>query len=576
MKLVILKGSNVGQEFPLDKAIIRIGRGPNNDIILSDSQLSRQHAEIRRQGDQFFIADLGSTNGTFLNEQRIHQPQVWPPGAQVRIGSTVLAVREGDAVPVSGPTDYLDEYDGFLESGAPPPVQRRSGMAMWLVAGGVALLAVIIAGGLLWLLLPRGNKKGTATPSLTTVATSAIVMPSPSPPATPTTEVTPSPTEPPTVTPLIEPVATLPSTPAVPPPPPPPAQTPPMPMPTGAMPEQMPTGFPSDVPPEQIPTVMATMFPNMPPEQIPTVMATMFPGMSPQEIATVVAPLLPYMPPEVATVMAPGGMPPTGPATGHIAYSVYDTTVGQYDVYLIPATGGAPVKLISEATDPHISPDGQRVAYRSWRRDALGLHVMNVDGSGDTVVTRYLEDRYPRWSPDGQHILFSSEREGDRISRVYVMKPDGTELRTITEGRHGDWSPQGDRIVYQGCVGGSCGLRLINLDGSNPSQITTDATDSAPTWSPDGLNIAFQSQRDGNWELYVIKPDGTWLRRVTQNSNIDGLPAWSPAGTHLAFLSDREGAWAIWTTGALGPPAFQLIATHPGDDWGIAGLSWVK
>jgi serine phosphatase RsbU (regulator of sigma subunit) len=80
--------------FPVDKDWIKIGRSRDSDIVLSDIALSRRHAEIRRRGDEFFLRDLGSVNGTRLNGERIKTERRLYPGDIIRIADYVLTFCE--------------------------------------------------------------------------------------------------------------------------------------------------------------------------------------------------------------------------------------------------------------------------------------------------------------------------------------------------------------------------------------------------------------------------------------------------------------------------------------------------
>jgi len=88
-QLVIVGGPKQGVIFPLRQPVVSIGRDGGNDIVLQDSAASGQHARIERRGEQTFIVDLGSSNGTFVNGQRAQQAQL-VGGETILIGNTHL------------------------------------------------------------------------------------------------------------------------------------------------------------------------------------------------------------------------------------------------------------------------------------------------------------------------------------------------------------------------------------------------------------------------------------------------------------------------------------------------------
>ncbi|MET8520564.1 FHA domain-containing protein [Nocardioides sp. NBC_00163] len=92
--VAVTTGSNAGVTVPLSQAPIVIGRGSDAAIILDDDYASTRHARIAVSGDQWFVEDLGSTNGTYIGSVRINQPTAISLGTQVRIGKTILELRK--------------------------------------------------------------------------------------------------------------------------------------------------------------------------------------------------------------------------------------------------------------------------------------------------------------------------------------------------------------------------------------------------------------------------------------------------------------------------------------------------
>lgn len=119
LQLVMRTGPNPGETFSLTGNEIYIGRDVNNDIVISDQEVSRKHARISMQAGGYVLEDLGSTNGTYVNGQRLMGPHVMRPGETIMLGENVSLVLESvydaDATMISQPVP-APSFDP-----APPP-----------------------------------------------------------------------------------------------------------------------------------------------------------------------------------------------------------------------------------------------------------------------------------------------------------------------------------------------------------------------------------------------------------------------------------------------------------------------
>ena len=100
-KLLIKTGEKKGKAYPITDRVVFIGRDPSNAITLPDKQVSRKHASISPHGSEFIIEDLGSANGTMVNNHPVHR-QVLRPGDKITLGSTILEftpLLESDEIP---------------------------------------------------------------------------------------------------------------------------------------------------------------------------------------------------------------------------------------------------------------------------------------------------------------------------------------------------------------------------------------------------------------------------------------------------------------------------------------------
>jgi hypothetical protein len=90
--LEIVEGSSAGRQVPVSDTV-ELGRDPDVDLTLDDEQVSRHHARLTRSGGEVTVEDLGSMNGTYVNDQPLQGSQRLDPGDEVRVGLTVLELR---------------------------------------------------------------------------------------------------------------------------------------------------------------------------------------------------------------------------------------------------------------------------------------------------------------------------------------------------------------------------------------------------------------------------------------------------------------------------------------------------
>ena len=174
----------------------------------------------------------------------------------------------------------------------------------------------------------------------------------------------------------------------------------------------------------------------------------------------------------------------------------------------------------------------------------------------------------------GGQIAFSSTRSG--IPQIYLINVDGTGLTLITNSENGacqpSWSPDGKQLVFiSPCrVRGDfydnaykdSSLYLINADGTGERALTTiPGADFDPAWSPDGKRIAFASLRDGRKEIYVLTIETGAVTRLT-NSPADvenSQPSWSPLGNQIVYTVKRVGAYQVWSMTDTGQGQVQVV-----------------
>lgn len=194
---------------------------------------------------------------------------------------------------------------------------------------------------------------------------------------------------------------------------------------------------------------------------------------------------------------------------------------------------------------PSFSPDGRKMVlsvgvagspgnYHPPRRWVLALADVNADlvyrGEEGLLPALTEADRDPAWSPDGDRIVFSGEVGGNRD--IYIVDSDGSNLRRLTSGPKPEfepsWSSRGEIAFVRGRV-----LYRIRPDGTGLERL--DRRGRRPDWSPDGRRLVYQHRG----RLFTLRRDGRHRRGVLRRGG-GVYPAWAPSGRRIAFRRNLD------------------------------------
>lgn len=253
-----------------------------------------------------------------------------------------------------------------------------------------------------------------------------------------------------------------------------------------------------------------------------------------------------YLPQETQPT-AQLALPWTPPGWTRLAFQSmrYDN----WDIYLTHPSGTGEVHLVNHAASdgfPSLAKGGERLAFASNRNGTNDIFLQKADGSGlTTLIATPANETYPVWSPDGQRLAFQSDAAGN--SDIYASGPGGITQLTQNGAYDGEptWSPDGSRIAFVSERSMNRELWVMNADGSNPRQLTTNAKAATPAWSPLGNQIAYasaSSYSNGNHVLYLINADGSNPKTIFYSTPAEldhWNPAWSPDGKWLAATETK-------------------------------------
>jgi Tol biopolymer transport system component len=221
--------------------------------------------------------------------------------------------------------------------------------------------------------------------------------------------------------------------------------------------------------------------------------------------------------------------PDIAPNGRGIVFTSNETAAGDHDIFLLDSRGVS--DLTNNPADDEwarFSPDSREIVFGSNRDSGVyEIFVLNLR----TGATRQLTaapglSRYASWSPDGKKIVF---RHGNDIA-VANVDGSGTPVPLTSEtaphfAQMPVFSPDGRHIAFMSTREGYCSVFRMDSDGSNQTNLTPiDANGNpatwcsrAPAWSADGQEIYFMSSRTGQNQIYVMNADGSDVRQLTSD-----------------------------------------------------------
>jgi eukaryotic-like serine/threonine-protein kinase len=307
---------------------------------------------------------------------------------------------------------------------------------------------------------------------------------------------------------------------------------------------------------------------------------------------------------------------------------------GREGIWKIHHLGGQPSRLLADARDPAVSPDGQRLAFaRNAPSGHARIGVVDVGSpetarlvTGDRDGDPLWDHRFPAWSPDGRWLCYSD------VLNLWIVRAEGGPARQLTRDNardtHPAFAPDGRHVYFSSGREGTRAIWRVTVDGASPQRITFgtgpethpsiafDATRlaytthsaqpdltlvdrltgekirmpgpgpvEAPAFLPDGRGIVYGLNRENDWDLWLQplergRPAGA-PRRLTDQPGAEAVAAPTPDGRWIAYcrvLGQERNIWLIPAEGGTPRPLVQhpSISIHPAWSPGGTSLAFVS
>ena len=285
------------------------------------------------------------------------------------------------------------------------------------------------------------------------------------------------------------------------------------------------------------------------------------------------------------TAPAPAGVPTTVPSGSPLPTD----PAGTYVLTVTATVAGHSASLTRTYT---VDPPSVKGKILFMNAATNRIFTINPDGTGRTQLTgnagldpgTFL-DSQPTRSPDGQKVIFARRTTPAGPSQLWVIDADGRNPRQLTTNA-GDhtapaWSPDGGSVAFELSGAAPKGIEIwvarwnaALSDPWFPSPVNVsnaNGDDKTPAWSPDSAKLAFASNRSGQFEIFTMTSTGATQKALTNDKRVDIEPAWSPDGSKLTFSSNRAtvgtaNGQEVYVMGSANGNSQARLTTISGDD----------
>ncbi|MDB9822766.1 Tol-Pal system beta propeller repeat protein TolB [Deltaproteobacteria bacterium] len=239
-------------------------------------------------------------------------------------------------------------------------------------------------------------------------------------------------------------------------------------------------------------------------------------------------------------------------------FAFVNNSTGNKEIYLCDFDGHNVEPITSDKSItllPRWSPGGESIVYNSYKDGGLMLYIKEISSGEERKLSgREGLNTGACWQTDGEKLALTLSHSGN--PDIYSIDLNGKIIERLTDHWGIDispsFSPDGTKMAFVSNRSGSPQIYVKDLQKGTEERLTFELNYcTSPAWSSSN-KIAFSGMSNGHFDIYTINPDGSNLRRLTQNNSNNEDPCWSPDSRYLAFSSNRENGYHLYIMNSNG------------------------